>query len=101
MPVETPADTPPADDLFGPAYLDAATFRQMAGLFGVGMAFCDYPDTDDGNLKLTQVLQAASRAIDAFCAKTFAPDDLTEQHALDLATRQFTVNNPPVVRIVS
>ena len=101
MPVITPSDPPPSDDLFGPAYLDAATFRQMTAFFGVGMALCDYPDTDDGNLKLTQVLQAASRAIDAFCAKTFAPDDLVEQHALDLATRQFTVNNPPVSEIVS
>ncbi len=88
-------------NLFGTAYLDAESFRDMAGLFGVGMAFCDYPATNDGNAKLLRVLQAASRAIDAFCAKDFAPADRSEQHALDLTTWQFKVNRPPVTEIVS
>ena len=88
-------------EIFGVAYFDAEKFRQSATLFGVGKALADYPDTDDGNQKLTFVLQAASRMIDTFCSKEFTPGDISEVHELDLETWQFRVNNPPVVSISS
>lgn len=85
-------------DLFGIAYLDAASFRQHAKLFGVGMALADYP-TADPDVDLNRVLQAASRAVDAFCGCDFDPADKVETHPLDPLTWQFVVNNPPVASI--
>lgn len=92
---------PVAEDLYGIAYLDVESFRDGAALFGVGMAMCDYANDADGNAKLARVLQAASRAVDAFCSRSFTPENRTEQHALDLKSWTFTVNNPPVAEIVS
>lgn len=92
---------PVAADAFGIAYLDAATFRSAAEMFGVGMALADYPATDPGSAKLALVLQAASRAVDAFCGRDFDPADRTETHQLDLSTWQFPVNNPPVASVSS
>jgi hypothetical protein len=91
---------PPVTD-YGTAYLDAESFRTSAALFGVGMSMCEYPSDSDGNAKLNFVLQAASRTIDAFCARDFSPDDHTEQHSFDRSTWQFVVNNPPVTSISS
>lgn len=93
MPVES--------DLFGIAYLDAESFRAAAELFGVGMSLRDYPDDVDGNAKLTRVLQAASRSVDAFCGRDFTDEEKTENHALDPVTWHFTVNHPPVSSIDS
>lgn len=90
------------DPLFGVAYLDAEDFRPSAKLFGVEMSFVSsYPDTEDGNAALDLVLQAASRAVDAFCGKVFTEDEITENHDLDTATWQFAVNNTPVASITS
>lgn len=86
--------------LFGIAYLDTESFRNAAALFGVGMAFADYPPSDEGNASLEIVLQAASRAIDAFCGKDFLPDNKTEQQRLIDGTK-IVVNNFPVAEIVS
>lgn len=91
----------PTAELFGAAYFDAEKFRLNATLFGVGKSFADFPNTDDGNAKLTYVLQAASRMIDTFCGKSFTPGDISETHELDLETWQFKVNNPPVISISS
>ncbi len=85
--------------IFGVAYLDAETFRASAELFGVGMAFTDYPDTPDGDSKLSRVLQAASRTIDAFCGQVFTPDDIVETQSFDPETWQFSTNNQPVISI--
>lgn len=90
-----------ADDLFGVAYLTAEEFRSSTMLFGVEMSFVQFPNDTDGNKALDKVLQAASRAIDAYCGKTFTPDDLSETHPLDPQTWQFSVNNPPVASISS
>ena len=92
---------PVADDLFGVAYLDAESFRYNADLFGVGMALADYPAGNEGNKKLAKVLQAASRAVDAFCAREFTPENRSETHRLDRMTWRFSVNNPPISSIVS
>ncbi len=88
-------------ELFGNAYLDAESFRKNATLFGVGMAFCDFPDDDEGNEKLLNVLQAASRMIDSEAGKDFTPGNRSEQHLFDFAKRQIKVNNPPVSEIIS
>lgn len=92
----------PAVNNYGTAYLDVESFRQSAALFGVGMSLsCDYPESTEGNTAIAFALQAASRHIDAFCARTFTPEDLKEQHLFDPATWRFQVNNPPVTEIVS
>lgn len=91
---------PVAADVFGTAYLDAESFRAAAELFGVGMSLADYPVGAD-EAKLTRVLQAASRAIDAFCGKVFTPGALNEKQPFDKTTSQFRVNNPPVATITS
>lgn len=88
-------------NIFGTAYLDTENFRAGAALFGVGMSLCDYPATEDGDAKLTGVLQAASRVIDAETGLTFTPGDHAEQHHFDFATRQVKLNNHPVAQIVS
>ena len=90
---------PPVD--FGPAYLDAESFRLSAELFGVGMAMIKYPDSEPGNEKLTAALKAASRAVDTFCGKNFLSTEKTETCRFDLTTWQFTVNNPPVAEVTS
>jgi hypothetical protein len=90
-----------AADLFGIPYLDAESFRAHAELFGVGMAFADYPDSPEGIAKLNRVLQAASRAIDSECCRDFSPADKSETHRLDRQTWRFSVNNPPVSSVVS
>lgn len=85
------------EDLFGEAYLDVESFRDMAVMFGAGMSLaCDFPDDTPGNARLLRVLQAASRQIDTHCGRDFSPADRLEQHELDLSTWKFTVNNPPV-----
>ncbi len=53
---------------YGSAYLDTASFRIRAALFGVGMAMRDYSIDAGGDAKLDFVLHAARCAIDAFCA---------------------------------
>jgi hypothetical protein len=90
-----------AENLFGTAYLDAESFRAHAELFGVGMAFADYPESPEGDKKLDRVLQAASRAIDAETGRNYSPESKTETHRLDLRNWRFSVNNPPVIEIVS
>jgi hypothetical protein len=92
MPVDT--------HIFGIAYLDADNFRASQALFGVGMAMCDYPDTPEGNVKLTNVLQAASRIIESFCGKDFSPGEITEQQKFT-SPRQFRVNKFPVSSVSS
>jgi hypothetical protein len=87
-------------DLFGTAYLDAESFREMRTFFGAQMSVASYPDTDEGNANLDRALQAASRAIDAFCGKHFLSSNITENHQLDASWR-FSVNNPPVASLVS
>lgn len=90
------------DELFGEAYLDIETFRDMAAFFGAGMSLsCDYPDDAAGNARLLRVLAAASRTIDTHCGRSFDDDERTEQHELDLTTWKFTVNNPPVSSVTS
>lgn len=89
-----------AADLFGVAYLDAESFREHADLFGVGMSLADYKKTADNDAKLSRVLQAASRAVDAFCGKNFLAAAKTEKHALP-ESWQIRVNNPPVAAVSS
>jgi len=87
---------------FGVAYLGAEDFRTSAKLFGVEMSFVgNYPNDAPGNVALELVLQAASRAIDAYCGRVFTPADITENHDLDTNTWQFPVNNSPVSSITS
>lgn len=88
-------------DLFGVAYLDAESFRATAKLFGVGVAFIEYPTGSAGDTKLAHVLQAASRSVDQFCGKVFTPANITEKCRLIQPQRQFVVQNPPVAEIVS
>ena len=91
----------PAVTDYGSAYLDAESFRASAELFGAGMSLCDYPADSAGNAKLDFALQAASRQIDAHCARDFSPAAKTETHPLNLTTWRFSVNNPPIVAISS
>lgn len=85
---------------FGPAYLDAESFRLSAELFGAGMAMVKYPVTTP-DTKLENALKAASRAVDAYCGKNFLDADKTETCSFDLRTWRFAVNNPPVAEVVS
>jgi hypothetical protein len=85
-------------DIFGTAYLDAESFRAASELFGVGAALDDYPNTGD-DAKISRVLQAASRAVDAFCGKVFTPADITETHPFNSDTWQLRINNPPVASV--
>lgn len=92
-----------AADLFGTAYLDAESFREHAELFGVGMSIANYPVPESPSpateTKLNRVLQAASRAVDAFCGREFTAGDFVEKHILDMITWRFSVNNGPVSTI--
>ncbi len=91
----------PDDTLFGVAYLGVDDFRSAANLFGVELSMGAYPTGADGDLALLRVLQAASRAIDAYCGSAFTPDDITEQHVFDVTTWQFVPNSLPVISVSS
>lgn len=85
--------------LFGITYLETEDFRLSQSLFGAGMAMCDYANTTEGNLRLLNVLAAASRMIDAFCGRDFSPAAKTEQQKFTNG-RQFQVNCFPVAEII-
>lgn len=83
------------DSVLGALYLSLADFKARAKVFGVRAAL---PESDD---EIKALLASASRAIDAFCGRSFTPAAVVEQHRLDPATRRVSVNRPPVMGLTS
>ena len=81
------------DLVLGALYLSVQDFKSRAKVFGVRAAL---PESDD---EIKALLASASRAIDAHCGRSFTPDEVTELHRIDPATRRVSVNRPPVQQV--
>jgi hypothetical protein len=86
--------TLPTDDLFGSLYLSEDAFIQRARSFGVSVAEM-VPDD------LTPTLAVASRLVESHTGRRFLPDAVSETHKFDQNTRRVSVNQPPVMELVS
>jgi hypothetical protein len=84
-----------SDSILGPLYLSPDEFTSRAVVFGVRVAL----PTDSSLTKAA--LAAASRAIEAVTGRSFLPDDITETHRFDPATRRVSVNQPPVLSLTA
>lgn len=85
----------PSDNLLGVIYLPPADFIARARSFGADVTGVEEPE-----LKATLAL--ASRAVEAHLGgRTFIPDALFEQHKWCPETRRVSVNQPPVMELVS
>lgn len=85
----------PSDNLLGVLYLPPADFTARARSFGADVA-----GVEEAELKATLAL--ASRAVEAHLGgRTFVPDALFEQHKWRPETRRVSVNQPPVMELVS
>jgi hypothetical protein len=85
----------PSDNLLGLIYLPPADFTARARSFGADVTGVEVPE-----LKATLAL--ASRAVEAWLGgRTFNPDALFEQHRWRPETRRVSVNQPPVMELVS
>lgn len=85
---------PELDDVLGVLFLSPEAFTARARSFGVDLT--GIPPED---VKVTLAL--ASRAVEAHCGRSFVPDALSETHRWNHATRRVTVNQPPVLTLVS
>lgn len=85
----------PSDNLLGLIYLPPADFIARARSFGADVTGVEEPE-----LKATLAL--ASRAVEAHLGgRTFVPNALFEQHRWRPETRRVSVNQPPVMELVS
>lgn len=82
------------DDILGVLFLSPEAFTARARSFGV-----DLTGVQPEEVKSTLAL--ASRAVEAHCGRSFAPDSLTETHRWDPRTRRVSVNQPPVMAVES
>ena len=87
---------PASDSILGTPYLDPQGFIDRAASFGAGVAVAGKTATD-----VLPLVAAASRAVDAYCGRTFLSGEISETHAWDARTRRTKVNQPPVATLVS
>lgn len=84
----------PLDEFFGVIYLAPEAFLARAKTFGVDPAGLGPDD-------VSPALAIASRAADAHTGRTFVPDAIEETHRWDPQARRVSVNQPPVLELVS
>ena len=89
-------------DTLGALYVDPTDFKLRVKVYGCAKAYTELEDDDDDTL-LSEFIALASRQIDAYAqTQGFDPEaEFSENHKFNLGTRRITVNNPPVVDLLS
>jgi hypothetical protein len=88
------------DAIFGQLYLDSDDFKARALSFGVTADALKYVTTPN-DVNLISAIAVASRKIESVTARTFLPDQITEQHLWNADTHRIVVNQPPVLSLDS
>lgn len=84
------------DTIFGVLYLAPDDFISRAKSFGVDVTGMGMTPDD-----LKPTLAMASRLVESYCGRQFVPDAIVETHRFNLDTRRVSVNQPPVMELVS
>jgi hypothetical protein len=84
------------DSVLGICYVEPDYVVNNAAALGCEQAIAPL-DTS----QLTALIALASREVDNHCGRTFTPDPISENHRFDPATRRISVNNPPVIELIS